>query len=193
LVYSAGCASGVGFTFPVAEYTHNATGGCSITGGYVYRGTMYPNFIGKYFFADYCVNKVGMYGEGNPIAYSASLAGVGGITSFGEDLAGELYLASSSNGRIYKIIDTSLGTADFASNGLQVYPNPASGILNISAQQQVLTDVVVHDLSGKEVLRLAFGAGEPYKIDVSGIAAGLYGITVFDNTGKRFTTKWSKL
>lgn len=192
-VYSAGCASGVGFTFPVAEYTHNATGGCSITGGYVYRGTMYPNFVGKYFFADYCVNKIGMYAEGNPIVYSGSLSGVGGITSFGEDLAGEMYLASSSNGRIYKIIDTSLGTADFSSNGLRVYPNPAGGILNIYSERHELTALVIHDLSGKEVLRSEFISGGPYQIDVSAMATGLYSVTVRDNSARSYTTKWSKL
>ena len=46
---------------PVAEYAHVGSG-CtgSITGGYVYRGTMFPSFVGKYFFADYCNQQIGI-------------------------------------------------------------------------------------------------------------------------------------
>lgn len=193
IVYSSGCATGIGFTFPVAEYTHNATGGCSITGGYVYRGTAYPNLVGKYVFADYCINRIGVYTEGSGISYSNLLSGVGGITSFGEDLSGELYFASSSNGRIYKIIDTSLGTPDFASNGFSLYPNPAGGVLNVKSERHAISGIVIHDLSGKQVLRADVAPGSEHSIDVSAMAAGLYTITVTDQDGGTFTSKWSKM
>jgi glucose/arabinose dehydrogenase len=50
---TAGCAPMSTMTFPVAVYDHSG-GKCSITGGYIYRGSQYPALQGKYFFADYC-------------------------------------------------------------------------------------------------------------------------------------------
>ena len=75
---------------PVAEYSHSQ--GCSVTGGYVYRGTM-PEWNGIYLYGDYCSGTVwGLIpsngGWQNQVLYS----GVGRITSFGQDEAGEVYL-----------------------------------------------------------------------------------------------------
>lgn len=185
------CNAPVDYTFPVGEYTHSGTGGCSITGGYVYRGNTYPNFAGKYFFADYCVNKVGMYTEGVGITFSSSLTGVGGITSLGEDVNGELYLASSSNGRIYKIIDTSLGISDFASNGLVLYPNPAKSVVNIKSDSRVLTNAKVFDLSGKLLIDNTMSGSGLYALDISTLSTGMYLLSVSDNNGKSFDTRLS--
>ena len=46
---TTGCLPIGSMTMPFAEYTHAATSGCSITGGYFYTGTTYPNFANKYF------------------------------------------------------------------------------------------------------------------------------------------------
>ncbi|HEY0091645.1 MAG TPA: PQQ-dependent sugar dehydrogenase, partial [Flavobacterium sp.] len=121
-VYSACTGTGVTFTFPVAEYSHSGTGGCSITGGYVYRGTTYPNFVGKYFFADYCLPRIGMMDETNNLTYSANFTGVPNFTTFGEDVTGELYVGGDDT--IYKITDASLGTNQNLKNGFALYPNP---------------------------------------------------------------------
>ncbi|MFQ5704955.1 MAG: PQQ-dependent sugar dehydrogenase, partial [Gemmatimonadales bacterium] len=43
-----------GLTLPVLEYLHNAGGGCSITGGYVYRGSRIPALVGRYLYGDFC-------------------------------------------------------------------------------------------------------------------------------------------
>src|SRR5690606_12806442 len=56
---TSGCGASSNYTFPIAQYTHASTGGCSLTGGYVYRGTTYPELQNKYVFADYCNNKIG--------------------------------------------------------------------------------------------------------------------------------------
>lgn len=192
-VFSSSCATGTGFTFPIAEYTHSATGGCSVTGGYVYRGTTYPNFIGKYFFADYCVNRIGMFTEGGDIAYSNLLPGVGGITSFGEDITGELYFASSSNGRIYRILDSSLGTSDFSANGFSLYPNPAGAVLHLTSAQREISSVRIFDLTGKVVLNQPLTPALQQSIDIAALSGGLYTITVSDNEGRTYSSKWSKL
>jgi glucose/arabinose dehydrogenase len=87
---------------PIYEYSHFQ--GCSITGGALYRGRALPALCGRYLFADWCEGKVWAL---DPATRSAEqiLKGqrLGNITSFGEDLAGELYLIDGGGGRIWKI------------------------------------------------------------------------------------------
>jgi glucose/arabinose dehydrogenase len=95
-----------GLTLPVLEYDHGA--GCSITGGYVYRGQALPAIQGRYFYADYCQGWVRsfQYASGGQVLEPQewpSLAPGGSVTSFGEDAAGELYIMDS-NGRVAKFV-----------------------------------------------------------------------------------------
>jgi len=96
-----GCSMG-GLTLPVIEYAHTG-GACSITGGYVYRGTAVPALQGTYFYADYCAGFVRSFRFVNGMATEqtdwAALRPPGAfITSFGEDAAGELYIMTSGGG-----------------------------------------------------------------------------------------------
>jgi glucose/arabinose dehydrogenase len=97
------------FVEPAVEYTHRD--GCSITGGYVYRGQAIPELAGHYFYADYCTAMIRSFrwdGSRAVDAYSwrpildpeNKLAK---ITSFGEDERGELYLMSQE-GSVYKMV-----------------------------------------------------------------------------------------
>jgi len=94
-----------GLALPVLEYDHDQ--GCSITGGYVYRGTAIPEIQGHYFYGDYCGGWVRSlrYEAGAAVdqAQWPSLAPGGSILSFGEDVAGELYVMSS-DGRVFRIV-----------------------------------------------------------------------------------------
>jgi len=94
-----------GLTLPVYEYSH-AGGNCSITGGYVYRGTRNPTLVGRYFFADYCVSRVRSLqmvgGVATDIRDHTEFGTLGEITSFGEDGRGELYVTRAS-GQVYRI------------------------------------------------------------------------------------------
>ncbi len=87
-----------GLLLPAAEYSHAE--GCSITGGYVYRGSM-PEWNGVYLYGDYCSGKVWglILSNGQWQSRVQFEAGVT-ITSFGEDETGELYL-TSDNGSVY--------------------------------------------------------------------------------------------
>lgn len=76
------------FTAPIYEYRHDA-GECSITGGYVYRGTEIPDLFGFYVYGDYCTGR--MFAGGQPITPVLRL-----LSTFGEDAAGELYLGTES-------------------------------------------------------------------------------------------------
>ncbi len=85
-----------GLEFPVFEYNHNE-GGCSVSGGEVYRGDAQPSLQGIYFFADFCSGKIwGMRWTDGGETQVQELLQVSGeqFSSFGHDEQGELYLTS---------------------------------------------------------------------------------------------------
>jgi len=86
---------------PVYEYSHDH--GCSVTGGYVYRGSRSPVDRGRYFFGDYCSGTIWSLASQGGNAGNVSEAGhVAGLSAFGEDAGGELY-AASLEGKIYRL------------------------------------------------------------------------------------------
>ena len=89
---------------PFAEYPHSG-GACSISGGYVYRGTAIPSLTGTYLYADYCNGNV--WGFAYPSAsvtdLSAELRPGDGVSAFGQDARGELYILQLG-GSVYKIV-----------------------------------------------------------------------------------------
>ncbi len=106
---TTGCLPQTAFTFPVSGYQNNSTNGCSVTGGFMYRGGKYGRLYGHYLFTDYCSGRF----------RSVKSDGAGGFTttqleqflpfqyaSLGEDFYGELYVAGKGNGNIYRIEET---------------------------------------------------------------------------------------
>jgi glucose/arabinose dehydrogenase len=87
--------------FPQLVYSHSA--GCSITGGYVYRGANVASAKGRYFFGDYCSGTIWSFvaGAGRKSA-SVEAGKIGNLSSFGEDASGELY-AVSTDGVLYQL------------------------------------------------------------------------------------------
>jgi glucose/arabinose dehydrogenase len=110
IMEGAHCLSGdqcdqTGLTLPVFEYGHGQ--GCSITGGYVYRGSAIPDLQGLYFYGDFCRGWVRSLryasGTATEVTDWPRLRPGGSVLSFGEDAAGELYVLSSSGG-VFKIV-----------------------------------------------------------------------------------------
>jgi glucose/arabinose dehydrogenase len=87
---------------PIATYAHDA--GCSITGGFVYRGSDLPSLRGRYFYGDYCSGTIWSLRveDGEATDVRRERIAVRQLTSFGEDEAGELYLVSQA-GSVYRI------------------------------------------------------------------------------------------
>jgi glucose/arabinose dehydrogenase len=87
---------------PIWEYDHGS--GCSITGGFVYRGSRVADAVGRYFVGDYCSGLVWSLAEqdGRVSGVRRERFTVPALTSFGEDARGELYLVSH-NGTIYRL------------------------------------------------------------------------------------------
>lgn len=94
---------GLSMIDPVAEYDHSQ--GCSVTGGYIYRGQALSSWQGVYFFGDYCTGLVwGLINTPDRSWVQKALFETGAnITSFGEDENGEIYLVDY-NGGIYQLI-----------------------------------------------------------------------------------------
>lgn len=94
---STGCNQ-TGLTLPLIDYTHAA--GCSITGGYVYRGSAIPGIRGHYFYSDYCTRFLRSFRYENGVAVDQKdwgLTAPGNVTSFGRDFAGELYVLAGNS------------------------------------------------------------------------------------------------
>lgn len=101
-----------GLALPVAEYAH-ADGNCSITGGFVYRGALYPRMAGVYFSGDYCTGSIwGLRPAGEAWEYALLTQAPfdGRIASFGEDEAGSIYVtnysARAGSSQVYRIVDS---------------------------------------------------------------------------------------
>jgi glucose/arabinose dehydrogenase len=92
------------FTMPIFEYSH-ARGDCSIIGGYRYRGTQIPSLSGAYLYGDYCTGTIWTATQTNGAWTSKTLLSTTiSISSFGEDVSGELYVMDVAKGIVYKFI-----------------------------------------------------------------------------------------
>ncbi len=91
-------------TLPVAEYDHSL--GCSVVGGFVYRGAAFSVLQGVYLFGDYCSGRIwGLAPDGTGGWQMAELLDSDlQLSSFGEDEAGELYVLDMKEGRLYRIV-----------------------------------------------------------------------------------------
>ena len=96
--YNAASCAQTGLTLPVIDYTH-ANGACSVTGGYVYRGSAIPGIRGHYFYSDYCAGFLRSFRYENGAAVDQKDWGLtlGNVPSFGVDFAGELYVISGNS------------------------------------------------------------------------------------------------
>ena len=150
-----------GLKMPIWEYNHNV--GQSVTGGYVYRGTLVPELFGKYVYADFVSGRIWTLeysGPGNAInqeLFDTSLQ----IASFGIDSSGELYFCAF-DGKIYHFVTNTTGIKKNEINKIheyflaQNYPNPFNPETKISYQiklkMQVKIDIL--DLQGKLIRNL---------------------------------------
>ena len=158
---TSGCGAINNYTFPITEY-RNMTGlpECSVTGGYVYRGSRIPWLTGRYVYADYCSRKTWkLLLSGGVVSDSAVIATApSNVYSFGVDQNNELYTLCS-NGIIYKYQNTLIGINN---NGNQLpegyrleqnYPNPFNPVtaIKFAVSGNNFVNLTVFDLTGKEI------------------------------------------
>jgi len=159
---------------PIHEYSHDADE-CSVTGGYVYRGSAVPELTGYYLFGDYCSNRLwGLKYDGSEVTgfldMTAQLNPAGQIDALagiGEGGDGELYLVDregTTSGEVYKIIQDPTGIND--GDGLpaavqlgSAFPNPTSArtelVLMLPRPSRVTARV--SDAAGRTIRTLLSG------------------------------------
>lgn len=185
---TTGCAAASTMTFPFTQYARSG-GACSVTGGYVYTGTLYPNFQNKYFFTDYCDDKIRMVNSAGTITTTSSFSG-NSFATFGEDVAGELYVAGISSGIIFKIQDASFGTSDFEKNEFSLFPNPAKNSISIKlSNENLATKIAVFDLTGKLILSQKLENNPENTISITSITKGIYMVSVETENGVSYSKK----
>lgn len=184
---TAGCPPQSSMTFPVAVYDHSG-GKCSITGGYVYRGTEYPSLQGKYFFADYCSTQIGILNPDNSIIWTSPYTG-NRFSTFGQDSQKELYVAAVNSGKIFKIKTITLNTQENQhSQSLKIYPNPASKEIFIEGVKDKKTTLEIISADGRKVLetkQIINGKS----INISEIPAGVYFVNLKSGDLKSYSQK----
>ena len=183
---TAGCAASTTMTFPVTVYDHSG-GKCSITGGYVYRGTASPGLQGKYFFADYCSQQIGTLDTNNAITWTTPFAG-NNFSTFGEDYLKELYVAAVNNGKIYKITTATLGTQEENMSTVRIHPNPAHERVFVEGIKSDNVRIGLISEEGKKVLENIKLDSEK-SFDITGITPGVYYLNIKSGDLKEYSQK----
>lgn len=162
---SSNCNDG-SLTLPILEYTH-AAGNCSITGGYRYRGSTFPQLNGVYFHGDVCSGRI--WGGDTDINGSWDsrilLDTTFSITTFGEDESGEVYMAAHGAGILFRInqINIPTNSNDVVLNlpgaGVSVLlnDNTSSAVLHADTAEAIAVADV--DNNGEDDVIVSFAAG----------------------------------
>ncbi|MDX2134540.1 MAG: PQQ-dependent sugar dehydrogenase [Saprospiraceae bacterium] len=171
---TAGCQPAANYTFPVFDYD-NASLGCSVTGGFVYRGSRFPELNGLYLFADFCSGRWWgtRYDAADSTFNTVLLANLTDFeyAAFGEDVRGELYVAELSGGRILRIEDRCADFAvDGAVSGSPVCPGANGGSIELSAT------------GGSNPIQYLWADGVAGPVR-SALPAGVYAVTATDGQG----------
>lgn len=172
-------------TFPIAEYSHFASGNfkCSITGGFRHRGSINTNLNSLYFFADYCSDEIGILEENGPnwdMTLTDPYSG-NGWSSFGEDINGELYIAGLTSGIVYKIVQDNLRTDSFNISNFKMYPNPSNSELTFDFKNTYTPDRInIYDIQGKLLQSEIDISNNLLRLSIHDFAKGLYLVEVLD-------------
>jgi glucose/arabinose dehydrogenase len=185
-----GCAPADSFTFPVYTYPHGDE--CSVTGGFVYRGDSLSPYYGKYFFADYCSDRIWtLHKDATGWAREdfGQFAG-NGFSTFGEDNKGELYVAGHSNGIIYRIASQATGLSpEKELSGIQFFNDPSSRKFRLEINSGIATEAIlsIYDMQGAVRFRDKI-TDEKYEFSTSRLPYGVYLINLEIN-GKYWSHK----
>ena len=182
-----GANPSAGKTFPIFEYSHSSsTGGFSITGGYVYRGTEFPDLYGYYICCDYSTargwlikpNGSGGWNVSTQTGFPAS------VSTFGEATDGTLYVASLSTNQIYKIVVNPTGIPDPPQGNEQVRANYLPSEQIELTTPYLLDEVQLINTQGQIVKRLNNISGTKM-IAANNLNSGVYWLRCF---GKKTST-----
>jgi glucose/arabinose dehydrogenase len=157
-------------TMPVAEYENSSPIGCSVTGGFVYRGFNYPQLFGKYLYTDYCTGRL----------WTVVPNGIGGWTntqladflnnqlvSFGENRNGDLFMLGLSNGTVYRLRDATEEWTYQITSTPAVCSNANTGSIQINFSQNTPTPSIAWSDGGTGTTRTGLANGS-YTATITG-------------------------
>ena len=166
---------------PIFEYQTRSSDGCSIIGGYVYRGSEFPGIFGVYIFADYCSGKIWTVAPDSVNTWDIIDQGVFRpleIATFGENAAGELFLSYLNQGIIYKVKDASTVSLEdrFEEGEVSFFPNPFSdkAVLAFDNPNALPYELRIRDVQGRLVFSQKELRTETVEIDRKALKAGFY-------------------
>jgi len=179
----SGCESVNDLTFPVHDYPLGDD--CSVTGGYVYRGSVSSPFYGRYFFADFCSDRIWTLHkvDGNWIKEDFGKFTGNSFSTFGEDVNGNLYVAGLSSGKIYRIDDLSTGFNPIDNTPIvSIYHDPFSNIIRLKTLQidNPEISISIYDIRGKKHFQKRVSEME-YEFSPEFLSAGIYFLKVTIN------------
>lgn len=179
---TSGCDPISSYTFPVFAYPQDEE--CSVTGGYVYRGSSGSPYYGKYFFADYCsdriwtLNKVG----NNWIKEDFGRFTGNNFSTFGEDVNGQLYIAGLNSGKIYRLnLQTTASLNIEKPEDLKIIHVPFSQTIRIeTGNNNRMKNISIFDVNGisfyENNIRENF-----FEINTGKLSPGIYFVRVTMN------------
>ncbi len=175
-----GCVDGIIHEEPIYEYDHLGTQK-AVVGGYVYRGSKFPNLYGTYIFTDYVSSNLFWIISKDGTEYIIDDFDFSGetipenISTFGEDSAHELYVASFTDGHVWKL-ETALYNSihPFRADNLTIKPNPVSERLLILDDIPIKATVKIVDSTGRVVLHSSYRK----TLDVSLLDSGIYHVLI---------------
>jgi len=179
-----GCQPASAYTAPVFEYA-NPSLGRSITGGFIYRGSQYPDLNGYYFFSDYVSGRWWATRQNPDGTFSTGLVGQfasNQYSSYGEDRNGELYVAALAQGAIYKIQSMTVST-DVPANvtNFSLAPNPTDSTVRVRMDLKKKERVVFSLLDTRQsrvFTKKVHGQRIDEEIDLSLLPVGTYYLVV---------------
>lgn len=178
------CREDIAYVNPIHVYPNRFNVGCSVTGGYVYRGKKNTSMYGKYVYADYCSGRFWwLYQDAETGLWKNEELGVFGnqdISSFGVDNEQELYVTGLSSGALYRLTyDTNSNVDNTIQHTLKIYPNPSANILYIEdgllGDQN--TEWIIYNVSGYQVLHTSSHENGKHLLNISNLPKGQYYIS----------------
>ena len=179
---TSGCPDESELTFPVFDYSWN--GGGSVIGGYVYRGNLYEDLQDVYVFGDIDGMISTLDIDDNYINQGQF---PGTWVAFGQDINKELYAVNLS-GSIFKIAGGVLSVDENQGANAIIYPNPATDIVSIKLQTQVMEHLKISDVKGSIIYTETLQSNQK-QINTSSFAKGMYFITITTKQGAKFVKK----
>lgn len=173
------CTVAGDYVFPVFEIDQNLTGACSVTGGFVYRGSKFPSMTGAYLLTDYCSGQFWSILDSAGIWVAKDQGSFPGhyFSCFGEDQEGEIYVAALSDGEIFRLIDTGTTSRGPAveTPAFRLYPNPAESFLNLEsiADDQEFQQVHLYDIWGRDLYTESI-SGTRFGFSLDHLSPGIY-------------------